>query len=98
MRRPANHEMTEPTAIFADWLHRDDKGRMVLNLPGSKRSLAELPHLTDGMTVTLNVDDDFLCRATLVLDEDAHHGRCWRAIPDLNTIGSPPNERPSRCA
>lgn len=67
--------------IYADANNRDEQGRYLLNIAGSRKILEPVKdELVDGLRVTLNVQNEFEVQATLVFDE------IWRAIPDVKSI------------
>jgi hypothetical protein len=67
-------------AIYADANSRDEQGRYLLNIAGSRQDLERAKdELVDGLRVKLNVQNEFEVRATLIFEE------IWRAIPDMES-------------
>ena len=67
--------------IYADFNHRDDQGRVVLDTVGSLADIKEHEDvLAEGMDVLLYMEDEFEVEGTLVFDG------VWLAIPNFATL------------
>ena len=67
--------------IYADANAKDEQGRLVLSIEGSRKDIERYgDEVKEGTQVTLNVQDEFEVTAALTFDE------VWLAIPDWSTI------------
>jgi hypothetical protein len=67
--------------IYADFNHRDEQGRVVLDTVGSLADIRQHEGaLVDGMVVLLYMEDEFEIQATLLFEG------VWFAVPDFATV------------
>lgn len=67
--------------IYADANDRDEQGRFVLSIAGSRKDIESYgDQITEGTAVTLNVQDEFEVHVKLTFDG------VWLAIPDMTSI------------
>lgn len=67
--------------IYADFNHRDEQGRVLLDTVGSLADIGDHEAaLAAGMVVLLVADDELEVEGTLVFD------LVWRAVPDFETV------------
>lgn len=67
--------------IYADFNHRDEQGRVILDTVGSLHDIEENHgQISEGMNVILYMDDDVEVEGRLVFDD------VWMAIPDFTTV------------
>jgi len=67
--------------IYADFNHKDDQGRVILDTAGSLADIENHKNeLTEGMEVLLYMEDEFEIEGILVFD------RVWLAIPNFATL------------
>jgi len=67
--------------LYADFNHRDEQGRVLLDTVGSLADIKKYEHmLAEDMDVMLHMENEFEVQGKLIFDE------VWRAIPDFKTL------------